>query len=206
MKPLNKGELIPYEAYERQREAFRQRIIALKAKRRITVGDTITLVFENRDTIQFQIQEMIRVERIVDPQKVQDELDVYNALLPTRGGLSATLFIELIHSDRIKDDLDRFQGIDRAGRVALRAGSETVPGLFEEGHSTEDKISAVHFVKFQPSPSFIQALADPGTSASIVIDHPGYRKEADVTLDLRQEWLSDLGGARTESSQTPRDH
>jgi Protein of unknown function (DUF3501) len=195
MRPLSKEDLISYEEYERQRDAFRQRIIALKARRRIGVGDNITLVFENRETIQFQVQEMIRVERIVDAPKIQEELDVYNALLPGDGELSATLFIEITNSDQIKKDLDRFQGIDREGRVALRAGSLTVPGEFEEGHSNEDKLSAVHFVKFRPSPEFVRTLTDERTQASVAIDHPGYEQNAAVSDALRQEWLRDLGVA-----------
>jgi hypothetical protein len=195
MRPLSKEDLVPYEEYERQREAFRQRIIALKARRRIGVGENVTLVFENRETIQFQVQEMIRVERIVDAHKIQEELDVYNALLPGDGELSATLFIEITNSDQIKKDLDRFQGIDRTGRVALRAGSVSVPGEFEEGHSNEEKLSAVHFVTFRPSPEFVRTLTDERNPASVAIDHPGYQVNARVSDALRHEWLMDLGVA-----------
>jgi uncharacterized protein DUF3501 len=195
MKQLTKDDLITYEEYEQQRESFRRRIIDLKQRRRLGVGDNITLVFENRDTIQFQVQEMIRVERIVDPHKIQEELDVYNALLPGDGELSATLFIEITGSDRIKRDLDRFQGIDRRGRVKLCAGAEVVPGEFEEGHSKEDKLSAVHFVKFRPSPTFIRALSDERTETFVVIDHPGYQATMPVPVALRLEWLADLGGS-----------
>ena len=139
---------------------FGSEIIRLKQRRRISVGDRITLVFENRQTIQFQIQEMIRVERIVDPVKVQDELEVYNAQLPADGELSATLFIEITDSERIKQDLDAFQGIDRGRTLALTAGEHTVYGEFEGGHSKEDKISAVHVVTFRPLPDFVRALKE----------------------------------------------
>jgi hypothetical protein len=192
MKPLTKADLLSYEDYERSRDAFRTRIIALKQRRRLSVGDKITLVFENRDTIQFQIQEMIRAERIVDPGKVQNELDVYNALLPAKGELSATLFIEITESDQIERDLDAFQGIDRGQTVALLAGSSVVYGKFEGGHSKEDKISAVHFVKFCPSFEWIRELGQDGMSVSIRIDHPAYRWEAEVPREMRQEWLADL--------------
>jgi hypothetical protein len=192
MNPLTKADLVSYEEYERSRDAFRTRIIALKQRRRLSVGDKITLVFENRDTIQFQIQEMIRAERIVDPGKVQSELDVYNALLPAKGELSATLFIEITESDQIERDLDAFQGIDRGQTVALLAGSSAVYGNFEGGHSKEDKISAVHFVKFCPSFEWIRELGQDGISVSIRIDHPAYRWEAEVPQAMRQEWLADL--------------
>jgi hypothetical protein len=192
MNPLTKADLLSYEDYERSRDAFRTRIIALKQRRRLSVGDKITLVFENRDTIQFQIQEMIRAERIVDPGKVQNELDVYNALLPAKGELSATLFIEITESDQIERDLDVFQGIDRGQTVALLAGSSAIYGSFEGGHSKEDKISAVHFVKFCPSFEWIRELGQDGMSVSIRIDHPAYRWEAEVPQAMRQEWLADL--------------
>ena len=192
MKPLAKTDLLSYDAYERNRVSFRRRIIELKQRRRLSVGDRVTLVFENRDTIQFQIQEMIRAERIVDPDKVQGELDVYNALLPSEGELSATLFIEITDSDQIERDLDAFQGIDRGQTIAILAGPFAVYGQFESGHSKEDKISAVHWVKFCPSSEWIQAVAQEGAAVLIRIDHPAYRREATVSDEMRQEWLTDL--------------
>lgn len=192
MKALTKTDLLPYEEYERSRDTFRQRIIELKQRRRLSVGDKVTLVFENRDTIQFQIQEMIRAERIVDPDKVQGELDVYNALLPGDGELSATLFIEITDSDQIERDLDAFQGIDRGQMVAILAGPVAVYGQFERGHSKEDKISAVHFVRFCPPPEWIREVAAEDADVSIRIDHPAYRREAKVSDEMRQEWLADL--------------
>ncbi|MCE3223538.1 MAG: uncharacterized protein K0S58_1718 [Nitrospira sp.] len=126
MKLLTHEELIPQEEYERQRDAYRQTIIALKRRRRLTIGDIVTLVFENRETLRFQIQEMIRVERIVDPQKIQEELDVYNALLPAAGELSATLLIELTDPDTMKQWLDLFMGLDHGQKVGLRAGGDVV--------------------------------------------------------------------------------
>jgi Protein of unknown function (DUF3501) len=192
MIPLRIDEVLSAEAYEREREAFRRRIIALKARRRISIGDRVTMVFENRDTMRFQVQEMVRVERIVDRAKIQDELDVYNALLPGKRELSATLFIEITESERIKEELDRFQGLDRNQTLALRAGAESVFGEFEGGHSKEDKISAVHFVKFKPSAAFIHALATSENPATVSISHPGYQLQVPVSSELRQEWLSDL--------------
>lgn len=122
MKALTQQDLIPHDEYERRRETYRQAIIELKRRRRIGLGEKITLVFENRETLRFQIQEMIRVERIFDPQKVQEELDVYNALLPASGELSATLLIELTDPDTMKQWLDLFMGLDHGQKVGLRAG------------------------------------------------------------------------------------
>lgn len=190
--PIRIEDIIPFDEYERQREAYRQRIISLKRRRRITVGDKITLVFENRQTLQFQIQEMIRVERILDPAKVQDELDVYNALLPADGELSATLLIELTDPDTMKHWLDLFMGLDHGETVGLRAGGDVVYGRFEGGHSHETKISAVHFVRFAPFERMVKAIGDPAARAALSVKHPGYEAETDVPWEMRQEWLSDL--------------
>lgn len=192
MKPLTAEDLIGYAEYEQQRDEIRRRIIALKQARRISVGPKVTLVFENRQTVQFQVQEMIRAERIVDPVKVQEELDVYNALLPASGELSATLFIEITESSDIKRDLDAFQGIDRGRTVALRAGGEVVYADFEGGRSNEEKISAVHFVRFQPSAAWREALGRPVAKASIAVAHGDYRAEREVSEALREQWLEDL--------------
>jgi hypothetical protein len=193
MKELIQTDLLSTADYERQREQFRTQIIALKQRRRISVGPLITLVFENRETLRFQTQEMIRVEHILDPHKVQDELDVYNALMPGSGELSATLLIELTEQDRMKEWLDRFMGLDHGETVAIRAGSEQAFGLFEGGHSHETKISAVHFVRFRPTGNMKTAFADLRQPVTITVDHNGYRAEVPVSGSLREEWLSDLG-------------
>ena len=192
MKRLTPDELIPQEEYERQRDSYRQTIIALKQRRRITIGDKVTLVFENRETLRFQIQEMIRVERIVDPEKVQEELDVYNALLPASGELSATLLIELTDPDTMKQWLDLFMDLDHGQKVGLRAGGDVVYGEFEGGHSHETKISAVHFVRFCPTSAMVQALADQSARVALTVHHGRYDAETEVPWSMRQEWLSDL--------------
>ncbi|MFO0706742.1 MAG: DUF3501 family protein [Nitrospira sp.] len=192
MKPLVYDDLLPYADYERQREAFRAGIIERKRRRRISIGPLITLVFENRETLRFQIQEMIRVERIFDPAKVQEELDVYNAVLPHAGELSATLLIEITDEARMKEWLDRFMGLDRGQTVALTAGGERVFGEFEGGHSHDTKISAVHFVRFKPTVGMIAALSDLRQRVMLGVDHNGYREETAVPGSMREEWLKDL--------------
>lgn len=193
MNPLTQQDLLPPADYERERDAFRQRIIALKRRRRIEVGGKISLVFENRETLQFQVQEMVRAERIFDPPKIQEELDVYNALLPGAGELSATLFIEITDQDRIKTELDGLQGIDRGETVALLVDSQAVWGLFEGGHSNEEKLSAVHFVRFHPSKAWLDALAAKGARPTVSIRHRSFEASEAVSEALRQEWMADLG-------------
>ena len=193
MKPITPEDLLPAAEYERERTTLRQRIIALKKRRRISVGELITLVFENRETLLFQIQEMIRTERIFDPVKIQEECDVYNALLPGQNELSATLFIEITDSKNIQNLLDSFQGIDRPNTVAITAGEHKNFANFEGGHSKEDKISAVHFVRFVTTRDFRDHLAQSETPVFLTIAHHHYQAEAPISQDLRQEWLQDLG-------------
>lgn len=194
MNALISNEIIPYADYERQREGFRARIIELKKRRRISVGPLITLVFENRETLLFQIQEMIRVEQIFDPAKVQGELDVYNALLPGMGELSATLLIEITDDARMKEWLDTFMGLDHGQKVAIVVGGERLYAEFEGGHSHETKISAVHFVRFLVPPSAKDLLADLRVPVTLSVHHGTYQADAPVPGNMREEWLKDLEG------------
>lgn len=192
MNLLTPQDLLPAAEYEQQREPFRAQIIALKQRRRISVGPLITLVFENRETLRFQTQEMIRVEQILDPQKVQEELDVYNALMPGSGELSATLLIEITEPERMKEWLDVFMGLDHGETVAICAGGEQAFGLFEGGHSHETKISAVHFVGFKPTAAMTAAFADLHEPVTLTVHHHEYHAEAPVPGSMREEWLKDL--------------
>ena len=192
MNLLTPSDLLSHADYEAQRTTLRQEIIALKKRRRIEVGPLVTLVFENRRTLLFQVQEMIRAERIFEPSKIQDELDVYNALLPGTGELSATVMIEITTQERIQEILDSFQHFDRSDTLALTVQDQAVFADFEAGHSKEDKISAVHFVRFPVPRSFLKALGEDGAHADIRITHESYRAEAKVPPALREEWLKDL--------------
>ena len=201
MTPLTTADLTPYLEYEKIREAYRSRVIALKQRRRITVGARITLVFENRETVRFQIQEMVRAERIVELSRVQDELDVYNKLLPSPGELSATLFIEITGQDRLKEELDAFLGIDRGKTVAIQVGTDLSYAEFEGGHSKEDKLSAVHFVRFHIPVAWIGRLAPGDDPVRLGVTHGQYTAQATVPDALRSEWLVDLAGSGTYSQR-----
>jgi Protein of unknown function (DUF3501) len=192
MNRLSRADIAPLEVYENERADFRRRIIELKARRRIAIGPSITLVFENRETVRFQIQEMLRVERIDEEEKVRHELEVYNGLIPEAGALSATLFIEITEPGRIKELLDRLMGIDRPGHLWLELGGERCPAEFEEGHSNEQKLSAVHYLRFRLTPEQRLRLGDPALAARLVIDHPHYQASAELGLPTRQSLLQDL--------------
>jgi len=187
------GDVINFFEYEKVREDRRQRVIALKAKRRVEVGPYLAFVFENRATLLFQIQEMCRAERIIDDARVQEEIDVYAALLPRPGELSATLFIEIADQDQIKPVLDRFMGIDTGRRVWFELGGGiTVPGTFEAGHSDAEKgkLAAVHFVRFAFSPDAVRAFRE--GDVDLVVDHPAARARARLSAEAKAELQADL--------------
>ena len=192
MKHVSPQDLLSAADYEEQRIEIRRRIIDLKKRRRITVGEYVTLVFENRETVLFQIQEMLRTERIFAPEKIQEECDVYNELLPDTDELSATLYIEITDPDKIQELLDSLKGIDNPDIVAICIGTEKIFANFEAGHSNEEKISAVHFVRFASTPNFMAQLAQAETPAFLTINHPNFQAEAPILDDMRQEWLQDL--------------
>jgi len=196
MEKVRPSEVLDLVAYEKVRDAMRADIIARKRNRRVSVGDTLTFLFENRDTVLFQIQEMVRTERIVHADKVRDEVDAYNALVPDAGELSATLFIEIpelarMSQEEVRRTVNRFQGIDREG-VFLVAGAHRIPARFEEGHSKEEKMAAVHYLRFPLPEAARAALRDPAQPARLVVDHPGYKAEAEIPPAVRGELLADL--------------
>jgi hypothetical protein len=198
MAKLALDDIADLRAYEREREEFRAEVIALKKKRRVHVGPVITLLFENRDTIRFQIQEMARVEKLLSDQAIQTELDVYNPLIPEPGHLAATLFIELTSEDQLRDWLPRLVGIESSPVIRIGSGDgaesvRAIPDPEHEAQLTRDAITAsVHYVHFAFSPEQVERFAsDPVT---LVIDHPEYPHEAALAPETVAELLQDLRG------------
>ncbi len=192
MNRLTHADLLSLADYERRRADMRRAIIALKKQRRIDIGPLVTLVFENRQTLLFQMQEILRAEHIVEPSNIQHELDVYNALLPQTGELSATLMIAITSDTSVKDILDSFQGFDGPNTLGITVQNQTVFAEFEAGHSKEDKVSAVHFVRVKIPQSFRQALQEHEAHVRMTITHKHHAAEANVPLAMREEWLNDL--------------
>ncbi len=191
MKKIEIEELHPLAEYEKIRDSYRQGIMEEKKKRRVQVGPYVSLTFENRETILFQIQEMLRVERVEDPAKVQEEIDVYNELIPEEGELSATLFIEITDEGKIKEILDRLIGIDQPNIVYFQIGKKKVPALFEGGRSTEEKISAVHYVRFKWSPTTIETFRSEKDNY-LVVEHPNYKERTPISEETKKALLDDL--------------
>ena len=198
MRKVERTEIKDLVAYEKAREAMRAHVIEIKKHRRVAVGPNITVLFENRDTVLFQIQEMVRTERIVDDGRIQEEVDVYNALVPDRGELSATLFIEIpelarMSQEQVRETVNRFQGLDRDS-VWLVVDGLRIPARFESGQSREEKMAAVHYVRFALPEAARAALAESAADVRVVVDHPYYRAEAALAAETRKSLHEDLSG------------
>jgi len=192
VRPVTLDEIVGLDRYEVLRDEIRRRTIEMKRHRRLSVGDEITFVFENHDTVYFQIQEMLRAERITDLDAIREEIAVYNALLPLAGELSATMLIEITEAERIESRLLSLLGIDEAVRLEV-GGEPPIPGQFEPGHSREDRLSAVQYVRFPLPPAAVAAFLDARVPAHLVIDHPNYRAAAPIVDGVRASLAADLG-------------
>ncbi len=193
MEKISRGDVKDLIEYEKVRDELRRQLIALKRPRRIPVGDRLTFLFENRETVLFQIQEMIRTERMVDEEKIHEEIEINNELIPDERELSATVFIEVDEPGRIREVLNRFHGIDRGDVVYFRIEERfKVLGIFEGGRSKEDKISAVHYVKFPFSELARDAFLDVHVPVELIVDHPRYKERVKIDGEARQRLIEDL--------------
>ncbi len=200
--PLTLEDLADQRAYERERDGFRSLVIAAKKLRRVSVGPVVTLVFESRLTIRFQVQEMARAEKMVTDQQIQHELDIYNRLLPTRGELSATLFIELTSEEDLRTWLPRLVGIESTCEIRIGSGDHltlvrSVPESSHQANLTrEETTSAVHYVRFPFTDEQIAAFAT--GPAALAVNHPAYpggMPGVGLGDATRGELLVDLRGA-----------
>ncbi len=190
MRKLALDDVRPPRLYERVRAEARRRVIELKRARRVALGPCVTLVFENRDTVRFQIEEMLRAEHVEDPARIREEIESYNALLPDEGALAATLFVEVVGGAAIRDALQALAGIDE--HLALEAGGAVARGAFEAGRAEADRISAVQYVRFPLPPPLRAALATPGATIALVSDHPEYRHRVTLSDATRASLADDL--------------
>jgi hypothetical protein len=198
MTKLTIDDIADLRAYERERDDFRRHVIDLKKRRRIGVGPFVTFLFENRDTIRFQIQEMARAEKILSDEGIQTELDIYNPLIPEAGTLAATMFIELTSDELLREWLPKLVGIET--RVVLRIGEGdaalSVRCTVDPDHEktlTRDEITAsVHYIHFELSPAQVEAFGS--QPVSLVVDHPEYQHETPLSADNVAELAADLAG------------
>jgi hypothetical protein len=192
MKPLTTADIADIAQYERERLDYRPHMTELKKHRRVQVGDMVTFVFENRDTVRFQIQEIMRAERIVRDDRIQEEVNIYNELIPAPGQLSATGLIEIKDQSNLRTILDTMVGLDHGGTTFLVIGDEQVEAVYEGGQSNQVRISAVHYVTFDLTTAQSRALAPGGPEVSLVIEHPNYKAQQVLPDDVRLSLAADF--------------
>jgi hypothetical protein len=194
MRRLTLADIKDTRAYEHERDEFRRHIIELKRRRRIPLGTIMTIVFENTDTMRFQVQEMARAERMMSDAQIEHEIETYNALIPDAGELTATLLIELQSESQLREWLPKLVGIQRHIALVLANGDEVrAVAQDEERLTREDTTPAVHFLNFTFRPEQIEAFEH--GPVQIVVDHRAYREEVELSDPQHAELLSDLRSA-----------
>lgn len=189
---LTHEKLYSLEQYARVRPEFRAKVIAHKANRRLAIGPHATLYFEDSLTMQYQVQEMLRLERIFEPEGIQQELDVYNSLIPDGSNWKATFMLEYEDSEERRAALARLIGIEKTLWIQAEGCARVYPIANEDmDRETEDKTSAVHFLRFELPPEMVAAIRR-GASLRAGTDHPEYRKEVEVPANVRDSLAGDL--------------
>jgi hypothetical protein len=186
------SEILDIAQYESARADFRRGVIRLKKNRRVPVGPGVTFVFENHDTVLFQIQEMMRSERLVQATAIQHEIDTYNQLLPGQNELAATMLIELPQAANIREEITKFLGVNTGEATFMKIGAGRLPGVFDAGQSDDRRISAVQYVRFRFSDAQREAFVTGAEDAQLVIDHPNYRHVAPIQGAVREELAKDF--------------
>jgi hypothetical protein len=192
MKQLKRSDLLSLEQYAEQRSRFRARVLEHKKNRRVPVGTDLALYFEDRLTIQYQVQEMLRIEKIFEADGIEEELSTYNPLIPDGSNLKCTTMLEFRDAAVRRERLAQLVGIEHL--VWLRVeGHDKVFAISNEDleRSTGEKTSAVHFMRFELTGEMITALRA-GAGLSFGTDHAGYPYESDVSAETREALLADI--------------
>lgn len=193
MNRLSRSDLMSLEQYSLGRKEFRERVLAHKKLRIVSVGPNATWCFEDRLTVQYQVQEMLRVERIFEAAGIQDELDAYNPLIPDGSNWKATFLIEFPDPEIRKQKLAGLKGIEDKCWVQVQ-GCDPVHAIADEDleRENDEKTSAVHFLRFELTPDMANR-AKAGAAISLGIDHPNYNHELRPLPDnVRQSLVADL--------------
>jgi hypothetical protein len=188
MKPVSTEEIKPIADYEIERAEYRPRMMELKDRRRVRVGGHLTFLFENRETVRYQIQEMIRIERLVKPAEIRHEVETYNELIPAAGELSASLLIEYEASEQRDVWLRKLSGLENHVWMEVEGAGRT-RARFDGRQIAADRLSAVQYIKFPLTPEQTAGFA---RGARIVVDHPDYTAATLLNPEQTAELLSDL--------------
>jgi hypothetical protein len=191
MRPITLDEILSYADYERIRPRLRPMLIAEKDRRRLMVGEHLTLLFENDRTVWYQIQEMIRTERIAGQEAIQHEIDTYNELLPSRGELSATMLVQFAEPAERDKWLKELLGLDQ--HIWMTIGSRRIRGRFDQNQMDEERISSVQFVRFAAGVDGSAFIASArGGQVVLEVGHPRLTAKAPIDLQLASALAEDL--------------
>jgi hypothetical protein len=190
---IRREDLLPLEVYARERNQFRARVIEHKKNRSVRLGENVTLLFEDELTIRYQVQEMLRIERIFEDEGIQGELDAYNPLVPDGGNWKATMLIEYPDAEERRVMLGRLKGVERRAWVRVD-GCAPVYAIADEDleRENEEKTSSVHFLRFELDAG-MRARLRQGAALAIGVDHPAYRAALDpVPAEVRSALAQDV--------------
>ncbi|HLN06842.1 MAG TPA: DUF3501 family protein [Acidimicrobiales bacterium] len=196
MRRLRLDDIADQRAYERERVSFRAEVIELTRRRRISIGPLVTVVFENRTTMRFQVQEMARAERLTTDEQILHELEVYNPLIPSAGELSMTLFVELTNEAELREWLPKLVGIERDVVLTIGDGDETVTvrAAVDPAHGAqltrEATTASVHYVRLRLTAAERRRFL--AEHVQIAIEHPNYSYRTDLPVktkaSLAEDW------------------
>jgi len=190
MRTIKPADLMSLETYARERPVFRARVIAHKKRRTVAVGPNLTLLFEDRLTVKYQVQEMLRIERIFEPEGIEEELAAYNPLIPDGSNLKATMLIEFADPVERAERLRQLRGIER--QIYLMVDGVRIDPIADEDLEREnaEKTSAVHFMRFQVPESLRVAFAT--AAVGLRVDHPAYAYSTDLSAETQASLGRDL--------------
>lgn len=193
MQKITRDKLYNLEKYDAMRGKYRDQVMAHKQNRRLPIGPNATLYFEDALTMQYQVQEMLRIERIFEADAIQEELDAYNPLIPDGRNWKATFMIEYGDETERRRQLEKMMGIEKTVWIRIGDGEKIIPIADEDLERTdEDKTSSVHFLRFELTPDMITTLRK-GAPLTAGIEHPAYHHIVDpVPENIRQALLADL--------------
>jgi hypothetical protein len=189
---ITRDSLLTLEAYAKQRPQFRAKVIEHKKRRTVHLGGHVTLLFEDELTIRYQVQEMLRIERIFEEDGIQHELDAYNPLIPDGGNWKATMLIEYPDAEERRRMLAALKGIERAVWVQVGQGAR-IEAIADEDleRENDEKTSSVHFLRFELDAESRRRLRD-GAVVKVGVDHPHYRAAVDLAPEVRAALAADV--------------
>lgn len=191
MKALSVEDILPIDSYERDRGALRKEAIALRELRRFVLDDSCVIIFENRKTVQYQVQEMLRVDRQDTPERIALELSCFNLLIPGPNELSATLLLRIPEYRDVDNILKKLNGITREC-LSLVIGGQRVFAKFDVDEDSVACGNDVFYIRFPMTEDLVRAFRDPGVSAMLCAEHEKCRAEVVIGEEARRSLIEDL--------------